>query len=713
MPRRGRSRSPSAVCLRVDDPAPPRRPAHRVVAGARRPRGVGRRAPRGGGQGAARAARRCGRGRPRRARAPPAHAGRPGAPPHPRALRAGRRRFCAGGGARAPRRWRRSRAARTSGPASSRTSRRRAPRACAAASGRSRSPAPARPQLVVAGAQVDVVVVPERGAARLALSGAEVLAARPLAGGGRRRRRGARRRDPPRHRRPGAHARVARGGRPRGPAARADRLRGASSCRPPPSHGHEHAHPLLGPAVLARRRSARRPPPAPTRAPTSSSAAPTSPGLAARPTDGWYLAAGVYPSRDECGARGGLYATGERAPNLFRFDAPAGTTIARLVSTYRAHLSGAAPWAVPTFVVEAGHGGEWEYIPPARGYIGAAPIDLAGTRAGGDAHGADALRIGVRCELTGPCTNGGQPWARFLALGVVLTDARAPSVGADRARRAPARGRRRGAHRARRGRRRLRAQRSTSTVGASSDRSLCATVPASLGGQRHVTRRVPCPLDAPDQRPARHAQRRRRRPHAGRARGGRRRQRSHRQRRGSSSTTCRRARARVALTGDAAEALTAQPRGFSGEAVTYDYRWERCGDTAASRSAAPCSRTYRARGARRRVPAARGRRRHRRRRDGARRLGAERPRPGAGARAVRRGARRDAAARPPDRVARARPAASAPHDGHVADARAHPRPPDRPDRPPARPHPGADARALGRAAPGARSPASGRAATAA
>jgi pilus assembly protein CpaB len=36
------------------------------------------------------------------------------------------------------------------------------------------------PQLVVAGAQVDVVVVPERGAARLALTGAEVLAARSL-----------------------------------------------------------------------------------------------------------------------------------------------------------------------------------------------------------------------------------------------------------------------------------------------------------------------------------------------------------------------------------------------------------------------------------------------------------------------------------------------------------------------------------------------------
>jgi pilus assembly protein CpaB len=36
-------------------------------------------------------------------------------------------------------------------------------------------------QLVVAGARVDVVVVPERGGARLALTGADVLAARPLA----------------------------------------------------------------------------------------------------------------------------------------------------------------------------------------------------------------------------------------------------------------------------------------------------------------------------------------------------------------------------------------------------------------------------------------------------------------------------------------------------------------------------------------------------
>jgi pilus assembly protein CpaB len=38
------------------------------------------------------------------------------------------------------------------------------------------------PQLVVAGALVDVVVVPERGGARIALAGAEVLAARSLEG---------------------------------------------------------------------------------------------------------------------------------------------------------------------------------------------------------------------------------------------------------------------------------------------------------------------------------------------------------------------------------------------------------------------------------------------------------------------------------------------------------------------------------------------------
>ena len=139
------------------------------------------------------------------------------------------RRRCSGAA-----RWRRSRAARTSGPASSRTSPRRArrirrgERAVEVAGAGS-------PQLVVAGAQVDVVVVPERGAARLALSGAEVLAARPLAAAdaadGAARVAATLRVTAA----PGAHARLARGRRPRGATARADRLSGGEFCRPPPS----------------------------------------------------------------------------------------------------------------------------------------------------------------------------------------------------------------------------------------------------------------------------------------------------------------------------------------------------------------------------------------------------------------------------------------------------------------------------------------------
>src|SRR4051812_45507940 len=107
-----------------------------------------------------------------------------------------------------------------------------------------------------------------------------------------------------------------------------------------------------------------------------------------RPTSGWYLAAGVYPSRDDCRAGGGLYATSGTKPNLFRFDAPAGTTISRLVTAYRAHLSGGTAWAVPTLVVQAGHAGEWEFIPPAQGYIGGVPIELGAARAEGSAHAA-------------------------------------------------------------------------------------------------------------------------------------------------------------------------------------------------------------------------------------------------------------------------------------------------------------------------------------
>jgi hypothetical protein len=313
-------------------------------------------------------------------------------------------------------------------------------------------------------------------------------------------------------------------------------------------------------------------------------------GSTPRSTNGWYLAAGVYPSRDQCNVRGGLYATGDRAPNLFRFDAPPGTTIGRLVSTYRAHLSGAAPWAVPIFVVEAGHGGEWEYIPPARGSIGAQPIDLAADRAGGDAHGADALRIGVRCELAGPCTTGGQPWARFLALAVELDDSRAPSVRLT----AP------GGH-----------VRGSVDVGiAAQDEGggvyertllldgrrlasarLCATVPATLGTRRHFTGRVPCPLDASTvSRVDTHTIADGAHTLAARV--------------ADAAGNARTATARVifdnrppragtvTLTGDPSEALTAQPSGFAGEDVAYDYRWERCDGSGCAEIGGAVSRTY-------------------------------------------------------------------------------------------------------------------------
>ena len=134
-----------------------------------------------------------------------------------------------------------------------------------------------------------------------------------------------------------------------------------------------------------------------------------------RPAEGWFLEQGVYPSRQECatGRFGrGIFATGSREPNLFRLDAPAHTRIARLVVTYRAHLSGAEEWAVPTFVVQAGHRGGWEYVGPARGHIGAEPIDFGGDRVVAGAHDADALRIGTRCDLRGPCFEGGQPAAQ-------------------------------------------------------------------------------------------------------------------------------------------------------------------------------------------------------------------------------------------------------------------------------------------------------------
>jgi hypothetical protein len=298
-----------------------------------------------------------------------------------------------------------------------------------------------------------------------------------------------------------------------------------------------------------------------------------------RPADGWFLEQGTYLSRNDCAAGragNGLFATHRSEPNLFRLNAPAHTAISRLVTTYRAHLSGAEAWAVPTLVVQAGHAGSWEYIPPARGYIGADPIDFGGDRAAGDAHDADALRIGVRCDLGGPCYEGGQPAARFHALAVELRDDQAPraTVGvpaghvlgpielalgaADEGggvfeRTLSVDGRR--------------------LVGG----ALCATVPASVGTQRHVVRRVPCPLDAPARVPldtrtlpdGRHVLLARVEDVAGNARTAE----------AAIVVDNQPPRAgTVALTGAAelSEALTAEPSGFAGQDVAYTYRWQRC-----------------------------------------------------------------------------------------------------------------------------------------
>jgi hypothetical protein len=309
-----------------------------------------------------------------------------------------------------------------------------------------------------------------------------------------------------------------------------------------------------------------------------------------RPTNGWYLTAGVYPSHDDCGTGGGLYATSGNRPNLFRFDAPTGTTISRLVTAYRAHLSAGEPWAVPTLVAEAGHGGKWEFIPPALGNVGGAPLELGAALAQGAARAADAVRLGVRCDLAGPCALGGQPWARFFSLAVELSDQHAPTAALS----APA-DHVRGA---------IGLAVSTHDEGGGvyeraldldghrlATAHLCATVPPAVGAQRHVTSRVPCPLAAPATIPldtraladGAHTLVARAEDVAGNA--------------GTASArivvdNLPPRPGTVTLAGDPSEGLIAQPSGFSGEDVSYDYRWERCDDAGCSEIGGAVSRTY-------------------------------------------------------------------------------------------------------------------------
>jgi hypothetical protein len=295
-----------------------------------------------------------------------------------------------------------------------------------------------------------------------------------------------------------------------------------------------------------------------------------------RATDGWFFAAGGPSSVNEC-AKGwlgrGLYSISQRGSSLYRFDAPPGTTIVRLVATYRVHLPAARRGALPAFVVEAAQPGRWSSLAPARVNAGSRPVDFSASARAADAARAIAVRIGVRCGPVEPCTYRDLPWSRVHAVAVQLTDDHAPMAGL----RVP------GGH--------VRGEigvdvRASDEGGGVFERRLdldgaplararlCAMVPATTGAVRHFERRVPCPLNASstvglDTRALADG------PHALAARvedvAG-----SVRTAAGSLLVDNRPPEpGEVRLAADA-EALTAEPVGFRGQGVAYAYRWERC-----------------------------------------------------------------------------------------------------------------------------------------
>jgi len=312
-----------------------------------------------------------------------------------------------------------------------------------------------------------------------------------------------------------------------------------------------------------------------------------------RPTDGWYREQGVFPSRDDCavGASGrGLYVTMAGGPSYFRFDAPPATEIDRFTVLYRAHLSAAAAWAVPTLVVEAGHGGAWETIAPARGYIGGVPIDFGGWSSA-DARGAGALRFGVRCDLQGPCVEGGEPEASFRSLAVRISDPHPPTVALQ----APS-GHLRGvvaltlaASDAGGGLHRLGVRAGGRDV---HGETLCETLPGAPG-ERHVTRRVPCPghadraisLDTRALADGQHHVLARAEDIAGGAR----------EAQASilvDNLPPEAGTVTVAGVPRVGEGLTAEVAGFSGQDVAYEYRWQRCAEHGCEDVGGATERTY-------------------------------------------------------------------------------------------------------------------------
>ena len=354
---------------------------------------------------------------------------------------------------------------------------------------------------------------------------------------------------------------------------------------------------------------------------------------------------------------------------------------------------------MPTFVVEAGHGGSWEYIPPgARIHrrprrSTSAPTARPGTR-------TTPTRCASACGATcaGPAHRAdSRPRASTRSRSCFATTTRRASTitvpgghvrGHDRA----------AARRHGRGRRRVRADaRRWTAAGSSAARSARPSPPPSV---RNATSSAGC-----------HARSTRR--HGSRSTRGRsatartccsRERRTSRAtlaapRPRSSSTTGRRAPAR-----SGSRALPRSPRRLPPSRAASTGRTSPTATAGSAATRAGRLQRDRRRGRahlrvaawRRRAPHPGRRQRVRRRRPRARRLRAERARQRTGHRPERwlRGhAAGGRAARPADRLARARAPARAHDDRAVADARAHPGPLDRPGGERAGSHAGADARA--------------------
>ena len=319
----------------------------------------------------------------------------------------------------------------------------------------------------------------------------------------------------------------------------------------------------------------------------------SSPSHTVLPTEGWFLETAAHASGNYCpagGAAQGLYSEtdGGSAPHAARwqFNAPAGTSIDKLTTWYKGHLSAGAGWASPQVVFEAQHGGAWTNTAPSFGNQTSSPIDGGGTFHTTDENGASAVRFGVRCDLAGPCSTGGMPYLMVRSTGVWLDDSLLPTV-------APVTGSltqgsyaqgvgtlQVGAADQGGGLYKLKVRFGPTTLYdqvPNVNGGRCATIPESLTAARHVAAPVPCSLseartlsvDTASVPDGRHDVVVTAEDIAGNAR---------------TATTAITVdnRAPVAGTVDVTgyprenQSLTAEVAGFDGQGVSYDYRWQRC-----------------------------------------------------------------------------------------------------------------------------------------